>query len=140
MCRPTKIEKGISSPSVHFPHSASCPLLLSPSPLLFRPLTPLVHSPPSSCKQHQFNQFTQFQSSAARLLPVPARLEAGWSKEERTGSIHALHCRRGLDIIYFYLHLLLLRYRKRMKSRDGANRNVSREPSHIETSYSRVSW
>lgn len=131
-----KNRKRNSSSSVHLPHSASCPL---PLPLLpsFTSSDPVGPSPLSSSSDASAPRFNVRRLVSLLSSHIPKRTG---QKEERTGSIDALDGRRGLDIIYLYLHLLLLRYRKRMRSRDGANRNVSREPSHIETSYSRVSW
>lgn len=110
ICWPTKIEKVFQAlqSTFHILH----PVPFSPP---FRPLTPLVLHlcPPATTPVHPVSKLSD--SSPSRPRTSGSRLV---KKEERTGSIHALHCRRGLDIIYFYLHLLL-RYRKRMKSRDG---------------------
>lgn len=135
ICWTTKMEKGFQAlqSTVLILRHVPCSFPFFPP---FRPPTLLVLHlcPPAATPLHPVSTLSDSPPSCPRTFG--SRLVKGGENR-----IHPrVPMPKGLDIIYLYLHLLLLRYRKRMKSWDGANRNVSPEPSHIETSYSRVSW
>lgn len=94
-----------------------------------RPPSPFI-SDPHTDSSHLLSYFPSCPQKLSR------------QKEERTGSVTASHAGRGLDIIYLYLHRLLLGGeggRRGWRVRDGAVGLGSEMFSHIDTSYSRVS-